>query len=154
LTEGFASLELRSGDSELTKMRKLAEMRQVVEKGLEVNLDNPRLPQEQKTLVQRIINDVRTAVPYTQHDVTEFQKAGKKDKNTTLTDYMTAKGIAKPVPPTPGSASPTAVPSPAATGGAGGGNLDHGAAMQWAQAHPNDPRSKAIMAKAQAAGVK
>lgn len=121
LTEGFASLELRAGDTQLTKMRKLGEMRQVVEKGLEVNLDNPRLPQEQKTLVERIINDVRTAVPFTQHDVTEFQKAGKKNSETTLTDYMNQKGLAQPVSPTPGPASPTAVPSPAATGGAGGG---------------------------------
>ena len=146
LTEGFASLELRAGDTELTKMRKLAEMRQVVEKGLEVNLDNPRLPQEQKTLVQRIINDVKTAVPFTQHDVTEFQKAGKKNSETTLTDYMKQKGLTQPVNPTPAATTPQTGPPPPSSPSSGGGGpsaMDQ-QALAWANAHPNDPRAAAI----------
>jgi hypothetical protein len=129
-------------------MRKLAEMRQVVEKGLEINLDNPRLPQEQKALVQKIINDVKKSVPFTQHDVTSFQRSGKENKGMTLTEYM-----AKTVTP-PAVSGTTPDPSPATGGtGAAGGTQDHGAAMQWAQSHPNDPRAQAIMAKAKAAGA-
>ena len=148
LTEGFGSLELRAGDTEITKMRKLAEMRQVVEKGLEPNLQNPRLPQEQKDLVQKIIGDVKKAVPFTVHDVTSFQRSGKENKGMTLTEYM-AKTVAPPA-----ASGTTPVPSPATGGtGAAGGTQDHGAAMQWAQANPNDPRAQAIMAKAKAAGA-
>ena len=119
LTEGFASLELRAGDTEITKMRKLAEMRQVVEKGLEINLDNPRLPQEQKSLVQKIINDVKKAVPFTQHDVTSFQKSGKENKGMTLTEYM-AKTVA---PPAVSETTPVPSPATGGTGAAGGTKL-------------------------------
>jgi hypothetical protein len=58
----------------------------------------------------------------------------------------------EPSPPAVSGSAP--VPSPATGGtGAAGGTQDHGAAMKWAQAHPNDPRVQAIMAKAKAAGA-
>ena len=56
--------------------------------------------------------------------------------------------------PPPAVSGTAPVPSPATGGtGAAGGTQDHGAAMQWAQANPNDPRAQAIMAKAKAAGA-
>ena len=93
LTEGFAALELRDGDTEITKLRKMAEMRQIVEKGLEPNLANPRVPEQQKKLIRDIIGEVTKSVPYTQSDITELQKRQRKDEKITLTDLMKEKGL-------------------------------------------------------------
>src|SRR5580765_1463556 len=47
-TKSMESVILKEGDTELTKMRKMAEIRQIVEFGLEPALVNPRLPDVQK----------------------------------------------------------------------------------------------------------
>ena len=59
LTHSMDSLILKEGDTPLTQMRKLAEMRQIVEKGLEPNLANPNIPQQQRDLVIGIIKNVQ-----------------------------------------------------------------------------------------------
>jgi len=46
--------------------------------------------------------------------------------------------------PAPGPTSPTTAPSPVAPGRAGGGNPQDQQALEWANAHPNDPRAAAI----------
>ena len=51
LTHSMDSLILKEGDTPLTQMRKLAEMRQTLEKGLEPNLSNPKLPQQQREIL-------------------------------------------------------------------------------------------------------
>lgn len=91
LTHSMDSVILKEGDSELTKMRKMAEIRQIVEKGLEPNLSNPRIPQEQKAAVQNIINSMATAVPFTHHDITQLQQSGNPKQ--TLTDVVQARGL-------------------------------------------------------------
>jgi hypothetical protein len=59
--------------------------------------------------------------------------------------------------PPPGTGGETRTPPPSEGTSPGGGpakpTQDHNAAMQWAQANPNDPRAKAIIAKAKAAGA-
>ena len=67
---------------------------------------------------------------------------------------QTIKALESAEPSPPAASGTTPVPPPATGGtGAAGGTQDHGAAMQWAQANPNDPRAQAIMAKAKAAGA-
>jgi hypothetical protein len=121
LTENFASLELRAGDTNMTKLRKLAEMRQIVEKGLEVNLDDPHVPPPQKALVQRIIDQVKKSVPYTQSDVTMLQRAQRKNPDLTLETLMGQQNLRKPETPPAAATSPATPPSSAAPTAAAGG---------------------------------
>jgi hypothetical protein len=93
LTEGFASLELRSGDTQLTKLRKLAEMRQIVDAGLEVQLADPAIPDTIKNVMKHVMSSVKEAVPYTQHDVTVLQRAQEKNPDLTLETLIKNKGL-------------------------------------------------------------
>lgn len=93
LTEGFGSLELRDGDTEITKMRKLAEMRQVVDAGLEPQLADDAIPDKIKTLMKDIQGKLQKAVPYTQQDVTALQRAQEKDPKMTLEQLIQSKGL-------------------------------------------------------------
>ena len=105
LTEGFGSLELRQGDSNLTKLRKLAEMRQVVEAGLEPQLADSAIPDQIKDLMRHIQGNLEKAVPYTQHDVTTLQRAQKKNPDLTLEELIGKDKLgAPPAGPKPDAA--------------------------------------------------
>jgi hypothetical protein len=93
LTEGFSSLELRAGDSQLTKLRKLAEMRQIVDAGLEVQLADPAIPDSIKDIMHKVLDKVKTSVPYTQSDVTALQRAQLKNPDTTLQQLIKSEGL-------------------------------------------------------------
>jgi len=91
ITHSMDSITLNEGDSQLTKMRKLAETRQIIEKGLEPNLANPKLAPAQRDLITRIIGDVQQAIPFTQHDITQLQQS--KNPNATLLDFARKSGL-------------------------------------------------------------
>lgn len=101
LTASMDSVLMREGDSGITKLRKLAEMRQIIEKGIESNLANPKLPPEQKQLVRNIIQQVTDAIPYTQSDVTKLQAKQAKNPDLTLNDLIKDKGLNKAAPQQP-----------------------------------------------------
>lgn len=102
LTHSMDSLVMKAGDTQMTKLRKMAEMRQIVETGLEPNLSNPRIPQQQKDLVTGIIGQMRQAIPYTQHDVTALEQ--NKNPRATIGDVVKQRslgqqtGAAPPIP--------------------------------------------------------
>lgn len=91
ITHSMDSITLNEGDSQLTKMRKLAETRQIIEKGLEPNLANPKLAPAQRDLITKIIGDVQQAIPFTQHDITQLQQS--KNPNATLLDFARKTGL-------------------------------------------------------------
>jgi hypothetical protein len=91
LTHSMDSIIMKEGDTPLTQMRKLAEMRQIVEKGLEPNLANPRIPQQQRDVVTGIIKNIQESIPFTQHDVTMFQRQGKPGQ--TLANYASGNNL-------------------------------------------------------------
>lgn len=93
ITSSMDSIQLREGDTEITKLRKLAEMRQIIEKGIEPNLANPKLPPEQKELVRNIIKQAQGAIPFTQHDITELQRRQQSNPDFTLQDLIKQKGL-------------------------------------------------------------
>lgn len=95
ITASMDSIMLREGDSGVTKLRKLAQARQIIIRGIETNLANPKLPKEQKELVQQIMDDTAAAVPFTQHDITEMQSRQTKNANVTLMDVAGQKGLGK-----------------------------------------------------------
>lgn len=94
LTESMSSLEMRPGDSHMTKLRKLAEMRQIVEKGMDVPLADPAIPPEIKSLATKVVDTVTKAVPYTQEDVTKLQRSGEKNPDMTLEELIKKRGLA------------------------------------------------------------
>ncbi len=102
ITHSMDSITLNEGDSQLTKLRKLAETRQIIEKGIEPNLSNPKLAPAQRELITKIISDVQTAIPFTQHDITQLQQS--KNPNATLLDFARKTGLpttnATPTAPT------------------------------------------------------
>jgi hypothetical protein len=95
-TESFNSVQLREGDTQMTKLRKLAEARQIIEKGLEPALDNPRLPESQKSEVRKLIADVQQAVPFEQHDLTVLRRIQSTHPGMTLQDVIKAKKLDQP----------------------------------------------------------
>jgi len=101
ITHSMDSITLNEGDSQLTKLRKLAETRQIIEKGIEPNLSNPKLAPAQRQLIERIVSDVQQAIPFTQHDITKLQQS--KNPNATLLDFAKQSGL--PTQATPVSAT-------------------------------------------------
>ena len=101
LTGSFDSLQLREGDTGYTKLHKLAEYRQILEKGIETNLSNPKIPPEQKEAVQRIIDATREAIPFTQHDVTALERAHATHPDLTMADYLKQQGLGAKTPHLP-----------------------------------------------------
>lgn len=96
-TDSMGSVTMKEGDTPLTQMHKMAEMRQIVEMGLEPNLSNPRIPQQQRDLITRIIKNVQESVPFTQHDVTMFERNGrvgaKGQPGQTLADFASGNNL-------------------------------------------------------------
>lgn len=99
LTHQMDAVVYKEGDTNLTKMRKLATTRQIIEKGLEPLVNNPSVPQEEKEYMQTIIEDVKGAVPFTVHDVNEMLKAKEHNPKMTPMQFLSEKnktGTTKP----------------------------------------------------------
>jgi hypothetical protein len=113
ITHSMDSITLNEGDSQLTKLRKLAETRQIIEKGLEPNLANPKLAPAQRELITKIISDVQGAIPFTQHNITQLQQS--KNPQATMMDFAKRTGLptnqAAPVAPqaSPATAAPVKI---------------------------------------------
>ena len=126
LTHSMDSVILKEGDTPLTQMRKLAEMRQVVEKGLEPNLANPHIPPQQKDVVTGIIKTMQTAIPFTQHDVTMFERNGKPGE--TLASYASGHNLGNAAAASTPPASAAIPPGETLSSYASGHNLGNAAA--------------------------
>lgn len=97
LLNSMGGLALKENDTQMTKLRKMAEMRQIVDTNLEPSLSNPRMPDEQKKLVRHIIDQIDKAVPFTQHDITAFESA--KNPKQTLAEFAKSQGLGRVPPP-------------------------------------------------------
>ena len=116
LSGSMENLTLKAGDSEITKMRKMAELRQIVEKGMEPNLVDPKIPDVQKAQVRDIITQIQTAIPFTHHDITVLEVS--KNPNQTIADVVRSRGLG---PAGGAGGAPSAATAPAA---APSGRLD------------------------------
>ena len=81
----------KEGDTNWTKLMKLAQTRQIVEKGLETTLANPRVPDETKKHIEQIVGRIRRSVPFTASDLFALQQAQGIDPNATLASVLKAK---------------------------------------------------------------
>lgn len=99
LTHQMDAVLFKEGDTNLTKLHKLAQTRQIVESGMEVMLDNPRVSDEEKGRIRTVLDRITKAVPFTHEDLIKLDQAQKLDKNATLKSVMSAKGA--PAAPAP-----------------------------------------------------
>jgi len=125
LSHQMDSVIFKEGDTNYTKLEKLAQTRQIVEAGLESTLANPRIPEDQRKHMEDVMASIKKSVPFTQSDLIVLQNAQEKNPKVTLKDVMKEKQKlqAKQEPKTD----------------------EDKAAMDWAKAHADDPRAKKIM---------
>jgi hypothetical protein len=91
----YDRLALREGDTEFTRLRKLAEMAQTIQSGLDPYLSNPRVPAQQKQYMADLIAAVRKTIPFTHADVAALEVA---PATVTLGDLIKARGLSNATP--------------------------------------------------------
>lgn len=93
LSHQMDTLLFKEGDTGDTKLAKLAQIRQIIEAGLEVVVNTDGMPDLQKAQAERIIEGVKKAVPFTQSDVLDLMEAQRKNPAMTLTQLAQKKGL-------------------------------------------------------------
>ncbi len=99
---------------------------------------DPSVPPELKEVMNQSLNELRTAVPYTVHDVTAFLAAQEKDHKLTFTQYASQKGVGAETK-APGGGDGIAKDGKISMDD-GSGNIYHipaGMASQFRADHPN-----------------
>ena len=91
LTHQMDAVLFKEGDTNLTKLHKLAQTRQIVEAGMETVQANPRVSPEEKAKVVGILDSIRKSVPFTHSDLIALQEAQRTDPKATLGSILKAK---------------------------------------------------------------
>lgn len=91
LTHQMDAVLFKEGDTNLTKLHKLAQTRQIVEAGMEVVDANPRVSPEEKAKVASVLQSIRKSVPFTHSDLIRLQVLHETNPNATLRDVIQAK---------------------------------------------------------------
>lgn len=86
LTGAMDSVIFAMNDNQITKLNKLAEVRQIADVGLDYVLSSPDVSAEQKQHVMKIKDRLKKAIPFTQAQVLQLQYNDNKDY--TLNDAM------------------------------------------------------------------
>lgn len=98
---------IREGDSPLTVLTSLAQMRQVMERAAEVKIKSASTDPGLKQLYVDGLEVVRSSIPFTVNDINRF--ANQRDKNKTFSDMFTEYGLGgqQQTPATTGKPTPT-----------------------------------------------
>jgi len=123
LTHQMDAVLFKEGDTNLTKMHKLAQTRQIVESGLEVMEANPRISGDEKAKIAQILENVRTAVPFTHSDLIKLRAAQQTNPDATMQSIM------------PKGSVPRADQGPANSGPTGAATLPPAAQAQLQEGH-------------------
>lgn len=91
LTHQMDAVLFKEGDTNLTKLHKLAQTRQIVEAGMEVVDANPRVSPEEKAKVKTVLESIRKSVPFTHSDLIQLQILQDTNPNATLKDVISKK---------------------------------------------------------------
>lgn len=94
LVDSMQRVMFRPGDDNadgIMMMTKLAEARQILEKGSTTMLNNPRFPQPLKDQMSQDLASLTQAVPFTMADVTQLAKNNQKGDKTTIRDVILAR---------------------------------------------------------------
>jgi hypothetical protein len=89
-------ISFRAGDDPkgIDALTKLAEARQIIERGSRTMLNNPQFPQSLKDQMSQDLAQLQTTIPFTMHDVTELAKQQNGSK-ATIQDMIRARGLAE-----------------------------------------------------------
>ena len=82
----------KEGDTQFTKMRKMATVRQQADRALETASTNPMMGKKELDLVEKIRGELADAVPFTVHDVNTLEQA--KNPRATMRDVAEGFGLA------------------------------------------------------------
>jgi len=100
LSHQMDSVIFKEGDTNLTKLQKLAQTRQIIEAGLETTLANPRLPDAGRDHIDSILKSIKKSVPFSQSDLIDLENRQSENPDVTLQDVIKekAKAIEKEKP--------------------------------------------------------
>lgn len=97
LTAQMDQVELKPGDTQLNKLQRMAEIRQISQAGLESMLTQPGLSKQQIEQIQGINERMAKAIPFTQEDILNLQQS--KNPHMTISDMANATGATSAHPP-------------------------------------------------------
>lgn len=86
-------IQIRDGDTTMTALTRMAEASQIIHKGTEVYLANPKLDPQVKQVVTDAIAKLDQAIPFTVHDLTMFQRSQKANPGLTFGQYAQMNGL-------------------------------------------------------------
>lgn len=91
LVHSFEGLALNAGDTQVTKLRKLALMRQYTQNALEAALTNPLMSQKEQDYANGLLKELSDSIPFTVHDVTSLEQS--KNPQETISDVAKSQGL-------------------------------------------------------------
>ena len=106
LTHQMDAVIAKSGDTNFTKMQKLAQIRQIAEAGLETLASNPRISAEQKDHMGKVLKSLTTAVPFSHEQLDSLSAAQRTNPNATLASVKKALEAKAPATPAPQGVDP------------------------------------------------
>jgi hypothetical protein len=109
-------IQVRPGDTHHTILQKMAEVRQIVDTNTKLYMADPNIPQDIKDEMQKAIDQLHDAVPYTVKDVIAYAKESNKDKKLSFSQYATKHNVS-------------------------GSNIPDGASPEHARAIQDNPRT-------------
>lgn len=91
LTHQMDAVIFKNGDTNYSKLQKLAQIKQIANAGIETTLSNPRLPEKQVKHFEDILNEINQAVPFDNADLITLQQSHQTNPNVTINDIVKAK---------------------------------------------------------------
>lgn len=86
-------IQIKPGDSPIAIMSKLGEVRDSIDRGTATKMADPRMAQAKKDELQKMLDRLHTAVPFTRLDVVDFDAANQKDKTLTFTEWAAKNNL-------------------------------------------------------------
>ena len=88
-----AQFAVREGDSALTVLTRIGQMRQSLERALEVKIASEKTPASLKEIYKARLAEIQEAIPFTVNDVNKIRN--EKDQTKTFTDMIGEAGLGK-----------------------------------------------------------
>ena len=99
LTSQMGAVIAQPGDTDINRLERMAEIRQIADAGLESILTQPSISKAQIDQINGIRDKIAKSIPFTQHDVEMLKQS--KDPTVTMTDLMKQQGLGKQTPTPP-----------------------------------------------------
>lgn len=91
LTSQMSAVVAQPGDTDINRLERMAEIRQIADAGLESIVTQPGISQKQVEQIEGIRAKIAKSIPFTQHDVLELKQS--KDPNVSLASLAKARGL-------------------------------------------------------------